>query len=364
MVLSSNANGKSMKGVSEALFGTLQNGEKIHAYTLTNDKEMSATIINYGATVVRLKVPDKNGKVQDILLGYDNPTDYANGNSYFGGLIGRYANRIEKGRFVLDGKTYQIPVNDRGNMLHGGTIGFNKRIWKAEVVKDAKSPTIEMSYVSPDGEEGFPGKVVAHVWYSVNDQDELVIKYEATTSKPTVINLTSHCYFNLSGDPASSILDEDVMINSDKYTPTDSLSIPTGQIESVKGTPFDFRKPTEIGLRINEDNIQLKYGKGYDQNWVLNDYTGKVRVAATVYDPKSGRFMEVLTDQPGIQFYTGNYLNSSVIGKGGIHYQYRCALCLEAQHYPDSPNHKNFPSTVLNPGQVYHQTTIYKFSTK
>ena len=362
MAIFGSVTAKPLKGVAKELFGALPNGVKIYAYTLTNSKGMSATIINYGATVVRLQVPDRNGKIQDVILGYDDLNAYENGQSYFGGLIGRYANRIEKGQFTLDGKTYQIPVNDQGNALHGGTIGFNKRVWKATILKNARVPSLEMNYISPNGEEGFPGRLDVHVTYSVTDNNELKIQYRATTNKPTVLNLTSHCYFNLSGEPTSSILDETVMINADKFTPTDSLSIPTGQIESVKGTPFDFLKPIDVGARINEDNTQLKYAHGYDDNWVLNGESGKLRQAATVYDPKSGRLMEVLTTEPGIQFYTGNYLNESIVGKGGVRYRYRCALCLETQHYPDSPNHKSFPSTELKPGRVYKQTTIYKFS--
>lgn len=349
--------------ITKKLYGTLKTGQKIYEYTLKNDKGMSVTIINYGGAVVSLKVPNRDGKVQDVILGFRNLQGYVDGGTYFGGLIGRYANRIGHGTFKLDGKVYHVSINDRGNSLHGGTIGFNKRVWTAKIVRNAPIPTLQLELTSPNGQEGFPGTVKVRVVYSLTNENALKISYWAVTNKPTIINLTSHIYFNLSGDLTSSILDEKLMINANSFTPTDSLQIATGQIWSVKGTPMDFRQPTVIGSRINDDYTQLKYAKGYDDNWVLNDYNGKVRLAATVYDPHSGRFLKVYTDQPGLQFYTGNYLNSSVIGKGGVHYQYRCALTLECQHFPYSPS-KKFPSVVLRPGQVYRQTTIYQFSVK
>lgn len=349
--------------ITRKLYGTLKSGQKIYAYTLRNTHGMSVEIINYGGAVVSIKVPNRYGKIQDVALGFKNLSGYVNGTTYFGGLIGRYANRIGHGTFSIDGKTYHVSINERGNTLHGGKIGFNKRVWTAKIIRDAKVPTLQMDYTSPNGEEGFPGTVKVRVVYTLTNRNALKLSYRAVTDKPTIINLTSHIYFNLSGDPTSSILDEKLMINANSFTPTDSLQIATGQIWSVAGTPMDFRKPTVIGSRINDDYTQLKYAKGYDDNWVLDDYTGKVRLAATVYDPHSGRFLKVYTDQPGLQFYTGNYLNSSVIGKGGVHYRYRCALTLECQHFPYSPG-KSFPSVVLRPGQVYRQTTIYQFSTK
>lgn len=349
--------------IQKKLYGTLKTGQKIYAYTLKNHTGMSVTIINYGGAVVSLKVPNRNGKIQDVILGFKNLAGYVNGGTYFGGLIGRYANRIGHGTFTLDGKTYHVSINDRGNSLHGGKIGFNKRVWTAKIIRNAPVPTLQMEYTSPNGQEGFPGTVKVRVLYSLTNQNGLKISYRAVTNKPTIINLTSHIYFNLSGNLTSSILDEVLMINANSFTPTDSLQIATGQIWPVAGTPMDFRKPTVIGSRINDNYQQLKYAKGYDDNWVLNDYNGKVRLAATVYDPHSGRFLKVFTDQPGIQFYTGNYLNSSVIGKGGVHYKYRCGLTLECQHFPYSAS-KKFPSVVLRPGQVYRQTTIYQFSVK
>ena len=349
--------------VKKELFGTLQNGEDIYSYTLTNNSGMSATIINYGATVVKLKVPDKNGKTEDVILGYDSLSGYVKGASYFGGIVGRYGNRIAKGRFTLDGKEYQLPLNNGPNSLHGGTIGFNKRVWKAEEL-NGNNPALQLTYVSVDGEEGYPGTLTLIVTYSLTDKNGLKIDYKATTDKATILNPTNHCYFNLTGDPNNTILNHVLMINADKFTPVDSSLIPTGQLEDVANTPMDFRKPTEIGERINDDFQQLKFAGGYDHNWVLNNYNGSVREAATVYDSTSGIFMEVLTDQPGVQFYTGNFLNGMDGGKDGIYYKFRTALCLECQHFPDSPNEKTFPSVVLRPGETYTQTTVYEFSVK
>ena len=347
--------------VKKELFGTLQNGENIYSYTLTNKNGMSATIINYGATVVKLKVPDKNSKIEDVILGYDSLSSYVKGASFFGGIVGRYGNRIAKGKFTLDGKEYQLPINNGVNSLHGGTIGFNKRVWEA---KEISGPALQLSYVSPDGEEGYPGTLTLSVTYSLTDNNGLKIDYIATTDKPTILNPTNHCYFNLTGDPNNTILNHVLMINADKFTPVDSTLIPTGQLEDVANTPLDFTKPTEIGKRINEDFQQLKFAGGYDHNWVLNNYNGSVREAATLYDSASGILLKVLTDQPGIQFYSGNFLDGKDRGKDGIYYKFRTGLCLECQHFPDSPNEKNFPSVVLRPGETYTQTTVYEFSVK
>ena len=349
--------------VKKELFGTLQNGDEIYSYVLTNKNNMSAEIINYGATVVKLSAPDRNGKIEDIILGYDSLSSYVNGSSFFGGIVGRYGNRIAKGRFTLDGKEYQLPINNPPNSLHGGTIGFNKRVWKAEEL-NGNNPALQLTYVSVDGEEGYPGTLTLIVTYSLTDKNGLKIDYKATTDKATILNPTNHCYFNLTGDPNNTILNHVLMINADKFTPVDSSLIPTGQLEDVANTPMDFRKPTEIGERINDDFQQLKFAGGYDHNWVLNNYNGSVREAATVYDSTSGIFMEVLTDQPGVQFYTGNFLNGMDRGKDGIYYKFRTALCLECQHFPDSPNEKTFPSVVLRPGETYTQTTVYEFSVK
>jgi aldose 1-epimerase len=349
--------------VKKELFGTLQNGENIYSYTLTNNNGMSATIINYGATVVKLKVPDKNGKIEDVILGYDSLSSYVKGSSFFGGIVGRYGNRIAKGKFTLDGKEYQLTINDGENSLHGGTIGFNKRVWEVKEI-NGENPALQLTYVSPDGEEGYPGTLTLTVTYSLTDNNGLKIDYKATTDKPTILNPTNHCYFNLSGSPNNTILNEMLMINADKFTPIDSTLIPTGQLEDVTNTPMDFRKPTEIGKRINDNFQQLKYAGGYDHNWVLNNYNGSVREAATLYDSTSGILLKVLTDQPGIQFYSGNFLNGKDRGKDGIYYKFRSGLCLECQHFPDSPNEKNFPSVVLKPGETYTQTTVYEFSVK
>ena len=347
--------------VKKELFGTLQNGENIYSYTLTNKNGMSATIINYGATVVKLKVPDKNSKIEDVILGYDSLSSYVKGASFFGGIVGRYGNRIAKGKFTLDGKEYQLPINNGVNSLHGGTIGFNKRVWEA---KEISGPALQLTYVSPDGEEGYPGTLILTVTYSLTDNNGLKIDYIATTDKPTILNPTNHCYFNLTGDPNNTILNHVLMINADKFTPVDSTLIPTGQLEDVANTPLDFTKPKEIGKRINDDFQQLKFAGGYDHNWVLNNYNGSVREAATLYDSTSGILLKVLTDQPGIQFYSGNFLNGKDRGKDGIYYKFRSGLCLECQHFPDSPNEKNFPSVVLKPGETYTQTTVYEFSVK
>lgn len=352
----------SSNSVLKALFGTLASGQRIYSFTLKNRNGMSVTVISYGATVVSICVPDRNGRNQDVVLGYDSLSGYVQDHIHCGGLIGRYANRIGQGRFTLDGRVYHVSINDRGSSIHGGKIGFNKRVWNARVVSEAQNPTVQMKYTSPNGEEGFPGTLKVTVTYSLSNENEFIIKYRAVTDKPTIINLTNHTYFNLSGDPTSSILDEVLMINANEFTPTDSLQIATGEISEVAGTPLDFRRPTVIGLRINKDYSQLKYGMGYDENWVINNYNGRIHKAATLYDPRSGRFMEVFTDQPGVQFYSGNHLNGSIIGKGGVHYRPRCALTLECQHFPYSPDGRNFPSVVLRPGQVYRQTTIYKFS--
>ncbi len=347
--------------VKKELFGTLQDGEKIYSYILNNNNGMSATIINYGATVVKLKAPDKNRKVEDLILGYDSLSSYVKGGSFFGGIVGRFGNRIAKGRFTLDGKEYQLSINNGENHLHGGTIGFNKRVWKA---KELSGSALQLTYVSPDGEEGYPGKLTITVTYSLTDKNGLKIYYKATTDKPTILNPTNHCYFNLTGSPDNTILNHILMINADKFTPVDKTLIPTGQLEDVANTPMDFRKPTRIGKHINDNFQQLKFAGGYDHNWVLNNYNGSVREAATLYDSTSGIFMKVLTDQPGIQFYSGNFLDGKDRGKDGIYYKFRTGLCLECQHFPDSPNKKNFPSVVLRPGETYTQTTIYEFSVK
>jgi aldose 1-epimerase len=340
-------------------------GKEIDIYTLTNEKGAQAKIINFGARVVSLTMPDRNGNFADIVTGFDSLKNYVNDNSFFGAIVGRYGNRIAKGKFSIDDKEYQVTVNDGPNSLHGGKIGFFKAVWDAKQINSNAGPAVKLSLVSPDGDEGYPGTVNVSVTYTLTNDNELKLDYEGTTDKPTVLNPTHHSYFNLSGDFNKTILDEELVIDADSFTPVDNTLIPTGEIATVENTPMDFRKPVAIGARINDDYQQLKYGRGYDHNWVLNNYKpGVVRKVASVYDSTSGRFMEVLTDQPGLQFYSGNFLNGMVKGKGGVAYIHRSALCLEAQHYPDSPNEPDFPSTTLRPGELYKQTTIYKFSTK
>jgi aldose 1-epimerase len=326
---------------------------------------MEVTITNYGGTVTQVLVPDRNKNIADVVLGFDSLAGYTakNNTGYFGALIGRYANRIAHGTFTLDGHECHIPINEGPNTLHGGTRGFDKRVWDAKDVSSPGIAALQLHYLSPDGEQGFPGALNVIVTYSLSDKNELRIDYSATTNKDTVLNLTNHSYFNLSGPGSGSILDDTIMLAADHYTPVDKTLIPTGVVAPVAGTPFDFRKPMVIGSRIGVPNEQLKFANGYDQNFVLNHQPGSMALAARVEDSKSGRVLEVFTDQPGIQFYTGNFLNGTVHGVGGV-YRFRSALALETQHFPDSPNHPNFPSTELKPGEKFQSSTIWKFSTK
>jgi aldose 1-epimerase len=347
--------------MQEQSFGKTEDGQPVNLYILSNRNGMEAAISNYGGTVVSLKVADRNGKFEDVVLGYDNLDGYATGKAYIGATVGRYANRIAHATFTLDGVNYTLAKNDGDNHLHGG---FNKRVWTANDVSGPAGQALELTYLSKDGEEGFPGTLPVKVVYTLTDQDELKIDYSATTDKNTVLNLTNHAYFNLAGQGNGDILQQQVMIRADRFTPIDATSIPTGELRSVKGTPFDFTNSTAIGARIDQDDQQLKLGRGYDHNWVLNNATpGSLFLAAQAYDPHSGRVLEVLTTEPGIQLYTGNFLDG-VHGKDGKVYNRRYAFCLETQHFPDSPNHPNFPSTELKPGQHFQSTTVYKFSTK
>ena len=346
-------------------WGKTPDGEQVYLYTLTNKNGLEAAISTYGGAVVSLKVPDRDGKLADVVLGYDSLDGYVNDKSYFGAIIGRYGNRIGHAEFTLDGKTYKLAKNNGENTLHGGIKGFNKAVWTAKEIPAKDGQVLELTYLSKDGEEGFPGNLHVRVIYTLNDANELKIDYSATTDKNTVVNLTNHSYFNLSGAGSGDILGDILMIEADKFTPVDSGLIPTAELRDVAGTPFDFRKPTAIGARINEDNEQLKLAGGYDHNFVLRRKPGApISLAARVVDPKRGRVLEVWTDQPGMQFYTGNFLDGSAHGKGGIAYTKRSAFCLETQHFPDSPNKPSFPSTELKPGERYHTTTIYKFSTE
>ncbi|MDR0995534.1 MAG: galactose mutarotase [Tannerella sp.] len=341
-------------------FTGMAQGDSLALYVLKNASGMEACITNYGGHVVSLMVPDKNGKPTDVLLGYDKVADYmAPGANNFGALIGRYGNRIDSSRFTLDSVTYKLAPNDGVNCLHGGPKGFDTRVWKA---KQIDGQTLQLTYRSPDGEDGFPGNLDVKVIYKVTDDNALDIRYEAVTDKPTVVNLTNHSYFNLSGKPGSQILDHLVQINADSFTVVGPGLIPTGEIRAVAGTPLDFRKPVAVGTHINDNYDQLKLGGGYDLNWVLNTGGDISKVAARVTSPATGITLEVYTSEPGIQFYTGNAMTGKDVGKGGVTYPHHGALCLEAQHYPDSPNHPNFPSTVLRPGQTYHSECIYKFT--
>jgi aldose 1-epimerase len=361
------ANPAAKSSVKIQPFGAIASGEKTDLYVLTNGRGMTVAITNYGATVVSIKVPDRARKFADIVLGFDTAKEYEDGTAHIGGTIGRYANRVAHGSFTLAGKTYTLPKNDGENTLHGGLHGFDKKIWAAREVPNKEGVAVEFTYVSPDGEEGFPGTMTVTVDFTLlNAKNELRIDYSASTDKPTVVNLTNHSYFNLAGQGNGDILSQTLQLNASKFTPVDAGLIPTGELRSVKGTPFDFTRPVAVGERINEEDEQLKLGRGYDHNWVLDRKTGfsAVELAAVARDPKSGRVLEVLTTEPAIQFYTGNFLDGTAHGKEGKVYERRHAFCLETQHFPDSPNHAGFPSTTLFPSRPFHSTTILRFSVK
>lgn len=338
-------------------------GKPVSLYTLNSGNGLIVQVTNFGLRVVSIWTPDKNGKYDDVAVGYENIDRYLNngGERFLGPVVGRYANRIAKGKFTLDGKEYQLPINNNGQCLHGGLKGLDMVVWNVDKVSDK---SVDFSYVSPDGEEGFPGEIKIHVNYSVTGDNEFKITYTATTDQPTVLNLSNHAFFNLKGESNGTITGHELFINADNITPVDSVLIPSGEITPVEGTPFDFRKATAIGERIDQDNEQLKNGHGYDLNWVLNKKNNGIELVARLYEPISGRTMEVYTDQPGLQFYSGNFFNGKANGKYGKPIKYREALALETQKFPDSPNHENFPSTRLNPGETYEHTCIYKFFTK
>jgi aldose 1-epimerase len=343
--------------ISEQPFG-IKDNQQVIEYTIRNATGMFVSILNYGATISKILVPDRLRDLGDVVLGFDNLDGYTQkDNPYFGSLVGRYANRIAKGRFSLDGKTYSLAINNDGNALHGGLVGFDKKIWQVADAKEKQS--IQFIYHSPDGEEGYPGNLHVEVTYSLNDGNELEIKYDATTDQATPVNLTNHSYFNLGGSSSDNILDHQVVIYANKYTVKDSTSIPTGELAEVKGTPFDFNEPKLAGK-----DIASVSGGGYDHNYVLRKSGDELSLGATVYHPQSGRFMEMLTTEPGMQFYTSNFLDGKLKGKDRKAYGKYAALCLEAQHFPDSPNQPLFPNTILRPGEKYHQTTIYRFSIK
>lgn len=351
-----------MPTVTERPFGKLPDGTEVRLFTLDNGRGMRAMVTNYGGIVTSLVVPDRAGQGADVVLGYDSLESYLRATPYFGALVGRYANRIAKARFTLDGKTYPLTANDGANSLHGGGRGFDKLPWEATPSTDSSEAALRLHLVSPDGDEGYPGRLDVTMTYAVTDSNELRITYQAATDKPTVLNLSHHSYFDLAGHAAGDILGHELMLAADRFTPVDSTLIPTGELRSVAGTPMDFLTPTAIGARIGQDDQQLRLGKGYDHNWVVNGPAGTLRLAARVREPRSGRVMEVRTTEPGIQFYSGNFLDGTNAGKGGTPYRHRAGFCLETQHFPDSPNHPGFPSTVLRPGQEFHSTTVYRFS--
>jgi len=348
--------------LTRAEWGKTLDGVTVQIYTLTNKAGLEARITNYGGIVVSLKAPDRNGMMADVILGFDTLRDYLTSPSpYFGALVGRYGNRIGHARFTLDGVEYKLAANNGVNSLHGGLHGFNKAVWTPRELPDGG---LALTYLSKDGEEGYPGNLKVIVTYRLTDGNELKIEYAATTDKDTVLNLTNHAYFNLKGAGNGDILGHIVTLNADRFTPVDAGLIPTGELRDVSGTPFDFRKATAVGARIEQNDEQLKLGKGYDHNWVLNRNAPAPSLAARVEEPSSGRVLEALTDQPGVQFYTGNSLDGSIKGTGGKSYGRFSGLCLETQHFPDSPNKPGFPSTVLKAGQQFHSTTIYRFTTK
>lgn len=349
--------------ITYAAFGVTAEGQTANLYTLTNANGMEAKITNFGGVVVSLMVPDRNDSLADVVLGFDTLEPYFEDSPYFGALVGRYGNRIAKGKFTLNGEEYTLAQNNMGNHLHGGLRGFDKVLWQAETVSgDSSSVGLKLHYKSPDGEEGYPGTLDVSVTYTLTNDNELRIDYRATTDAPTVVNLTNHSYFNLTGKGGSSILNHEVMIKADRFVPVNSVLIPTGELTEVAGTPMDFRQPTPVGARIGQEYPQLVYGIGYDHCWVLNKEGDALTLAATVHEPTSGRLMEVRTTEPAVQFYSGNFLDGTLTGKGGAVYEQRTGLCLETEHFPDSPNQPNFPSTELNPDEAYQTSTVYKFS--
>jgi aldose 1-epimerase len=349
--------------ITESPFGKLPDGTPVELYTLRNSHGMEATIMTYGGIVTSLKVPDKDGNFGDVVLGYDNLDGYLKSSPYFGALIGRYGNRIAHGQFSLDGVTYNLATNNGVNSLHGGLKGFDKRVWSARPLPTANGPSLILTYVSRNEEEGYPGNLLVTAVYSITENNELKLEFTATTDRDTVVNLTHHSYFNLCG--SGDVLGHVVYINADKFTPVDSGLIPTGELRPVAGTPFDFTKPATIGSRINNTNDeQIVLGGGYDHNFVLNKKGNELSLAASVYEPTTGRTMEVWTTEPGVQFYSGNFLDGSITGKGGWVYNFRNGFCFEPQHFPDSPNHPAFPTTELKPGETYQNTIIYKFGTE
>jgi aldose 1-epimerase len=347
--------------ISRAPFGRTPDGIPVDIYTMRNSHGAEARIMTYGGIVVSLTVPDRDGQLGDVVLGYETLAEYIEENPYFGCLVGRYGNRIANGQFTLDGQTYKLAQNNPPNHLHGGLKGFDKVVWKARSYQSPLGPALELNYLSPDGEEGYPGNLNVTAVYTLTEDNALRLDFAAVTDKPTVVNLTHHSYFNLAG--RDDILNHEVMIQADRFTPVDKTLIPTGELRPVDGSPFDFRTATPIGARINQEDQQLEFGGGYDHNWVVNKPYGQFGLQARVYEPTSGRVMEVHSTEPGLQFYTGNFLDGSLTGKDGWVYQFRHGFCMEPQHFPDSPNQPDFPSTVLRPGETYRNTIVYRFLT-
>jgi len=350
-------------GITSTTFGTLPDGREATLFHLVNASGMSMEVTDYGGIITSLTAPDRSGNYEDVVLGYDDLDSYLAETPYFGAIIGRYGNRIAEGRFSLDGETFELATNNGANHLHGGLVGFDKVLWDAEPFNNAFDFGIVFTYESPAGEEGYPGNLSVEVSYRMTADNRIIFSYKATTDKATPINLTQHSYFNLAVNTSNSILDHELMIAAEYFTPIDDGLIPTGELRTVESTHFDFRTSTPIGARIDSGGEQLDYGLGYDHNFVLSDTTTDLKLAARVYEPQSGRIMEVHTTEPGIQFYSGNFLDGSLIGKGGVVYEHRSGFCLETQHFPDSPNQAAFPSTILRPGEIYTSQTIYTFST-
>lgn len=349
--------------ITKAPFGKTSSGQDVELYTLTNDKGVEAGIITYGGIIVSLKTPDRNGNPGDIVLGFDSLKDYEERSPFFGCITGRYANRIAKGKFTLDGKEYTLATNNGPNHLHGGKVGFDKAVWKAETKSEGDAVSLVLTHTSPDGDEGYPGNLDVEVTYTLNNSNELVIDYKAKTDQPTVLNLTNHSYFNLEGHGSGNVLAHELQLSASKFTPTDDTAIPTGELRPVEGTPLDFTKGKPIGRDIESDYEQIVFGKGYDHNFVIDGRPGVLRRAATVRGPRSGRVLEILTTEPGVQLYTANFMEK-MAGKDGATYDFRGAFCLETQHFPDSPNHPDFPTTVLRPGDTFRSTTVHRFTTK
>ena len=350
--------------IEKSPFGSLPDGKPVDLYTLKNAQGMTIRIMTFGGTIVSWTAPDKNGKYEDITLGCDSLSGYLKGVPYFGALVGRYGNRIAKGKFKIGTTSHTLAVNNIGNHLHGGIKGFDKVIWAATPV-NGEEPSLQLTYLSPDGDEGYPGNLLVEVVYTLQKDNALKIDYKATTDETTVVNLTNHAYFNLTGNMSQPILNHELAIYADKYLPVDKTLIPTGELKPVSGTPFDFTKPFKIGTRINDtSDTQIKYGGGYDHAWILTPSKDSLHLAATLTEPTNGRVMEVFTTEPAIQFYTGNFLDGTIKGKSGTIYNRRTGICLETEHYPDSPNQPKFPTTLLKPNETYHTTTTYKFSVK